>query len=158
MTTDILLKKRPTWLKTLTRIDPITYIVDPMRRAVFEHLDVPSFVNRRLNPGVTWGAWRVPTVLELAIVVGERESGVTGGRGADARPAAGGRHVPGVEHRGVSREPDEPPAGSCGCRHPVLPTHRGGGSYPEQHLYNAVHGYLDLLNATHQPIAEPDDT
>ncbi len=63
------LSNLPTWLKTLTRIDPITYIVDPMRRAVFEHLDIPSFVNQRLNPGVTWGAWRVPTVLELAIVI-----------------------------------------------------------------------------------------
>jgi hypothetical protein len=26
--------------------------------------------------------------------------------------------------------------------------HRGAGSYPEQHLWNAVHGYLDLLAAT----------
>jgi hypothetical protein len=26
--------------------------------------------------------------------------------------------------------------------------HRGGGIYPESHLWNAVHGYLDLLSAT----------
>lgn len=26
--------------------------------------------------------------------------------------------------------------------------HRGGGVYPESHLWNAVHGYLDLLAAT----------
>ena len=26
--------------------------------------------------------------------------------------------------------------------------HRGAGTYPEQHLWNAVHGYLDLLTAT----------
>jgi ABC-2 type transport system permease protein len=63
------LSNLPTWLKVLTRIDPITYAVDPMRRAVFSHLHVSSFVIRTLNPGVTWGAWRVPTILELAIVV-----------------------------------------------------------------------------------------
>jgi hypothetical protein len=26
--------------------------------------------------------------------------------------------------------------------------HRGGGSYPENHLWGAVHGYLDLLSAS----------
>ena len=64
------LSNLPGWLHVLTRIDPITYAVDPMRRAVFAHLNIPSFVQQRLNPGVTWGTWRVPTVLELVIVVG----------------------------------------------------------------------------------------
>jgi len=63
------LSNLPAWLHVLTRIDPITYAVDPMRRAVFAHLHVPAFVSHRLNPGVTWGSWHVPTVLELAIVV-----------------------------------------------------------------------------------------
>ena len=63
------LSNLPTWLHVLTRIDPITYAVDPMRRAVFAHLDIPSFVRERLNPGVTWGGWHVSTILELAIVV-----------------------------------------------------------------------------------------
>jgi ABC-2 type transport system permease protein len=63
------LSNLPTWLKVLTRIDPITYAVDPMRRAVFGHLHVSAFVSQRLNPGVTWGGWHVATVLELAIVV-----------------------------------------------------------------------------------------
>src|SRR3954469_15022139 len=31
----------PGWLRVLTRIDPLTYAVDPVRRAVFSHLDVP---------------------------------------------------------------------------------------------------------------------
>jgi ABC-2 type transport system permease protein len=39
-----------------------------MRRAVFGHLNVSPLVREALNPGVTWGAWRVPTALELAIV------------------------------------------------------------------------------------------
>jgi ABC-2 type transport system permease protein len=58
----------PSWLQALTRIDPLTYAVDPVRRAVFAHLDVPAAVTARLNPGVTWGDWRVPTWLELIIV------------------------------------------------------------------------------------------
>jgi ABC-2 type transport system permease protein len=63
------LSNLPTWLKILTRVDPITYAVDPMRRAVFAHLHVSAFVSQRLNPGVTWSGWHVATVLELAIVV-----------------------------------------------------------------------------------------
>jgi len=58
----------PTWLHVLTRIDPLTYVVDPMRRAVFGHLNVSPLVRHTLNPGVTWGTWRVPTLLELTIV------------------------------------------------------------------------------------------
>jgi ABC-2 type transport system permease protein len=58
----------PGWLQVLTRIDPLTYAVDPIRRAVFAHLDVPAAVMARLNPGVTWGGWRVPTGVELLIV------------------------------------------------------------------------------------------
>ena len=60
----------PTWLHVLTRIDPITYAVDPVRRAVFAHLNVPASTQHVLNPGVTWGSWRVPTAVELLIVAG----------------------------------------------------------------------------------------
>jgi ABC-2 type transport system permease protein len=59
----------PTWLKALTVIDPLTYGVDPMRRAVFSHLhNVSPKTMHTLNPGVHWDGWRVPTLLELAIV------------------------------------------------------------------------------------------
>src|SRR5437667_453607 len=58
----------PTWLHVLTRIDPLTYVVDPMRRAVFAHLSISPLVRHTLSPGVTWGSWHVPTPLELAIV------------------------------------------------------------------------------------------
>ena len=58
----------PGWLSVMTRLDPLTYAVDPMRRAVFAHVSTPAGVRHTLNPGVTWGAWRVPTGLELAIV------------------------------------------------------------------------------------------
>jgi ABC-2 type transport system permease protein len=58
----------PTWLHLLTRIDPMTYAVDPMRRAVFAHLDLPAGVHTALAPGLTWGSWTVPPLLELAVV------------------------------------------------------------------------------------------
>src|SRR5262249_50858752 len=49
------LSSLPIWLRVLTVIDPLTYGVDPMRRAVFEHLHKlsPATV-KLLNPGVHW--------------------------------------------------------------------------------------------------------
>jgi ABC-2 type transport system permease protein len=58
----------PAWLTVLTRIDPITYIVAPMRHAVFSHLPVSAAAIRDLSPGITWGSWAVPIGLSLAIV------------------------------------------------------------------------------------------
>jgi len=54
----------PAWLHFLTRIDPMTYAVDPMRKVVFAHLNPPIHV-----PGVTWGSWHVPILVELGIVL-----------------------------------------------------------------------------------------
>jgi ABC-2 type transport system permease protein len=59
----------PGWLSTLTRLDPLAYAVDPMRRAVFAHVHAPPLVNHRLNPGITWGSFHLPVALELGIVV-----------------------------------------------------------------------------------------
>ncbi len=64
------LSNLPTWLHVLTRVNPLTYAVDPMRRVVFEHLDVSPAVVHRLSPGVTWGSWTVPVGLELLLVLG----------------------------------------------------------------------------------------
>jgi ABC-2 type transport system permease protein len=58
----------PTWLTVLTRIDPLTYIVDPMRSAVFAHLSVSPLAVQALSPGITWFGWVVPLGLSLAIV------------------------------------------------------------------------------------------
>jgi ABC-2 type transport system permease protein len=58
----------PVWLTVLTKIDPLTYAVDAMRRAVFAHIDAPAATIARLSPGVTLNGYRVPTLLELAIV------------------------------------------------------------------------------------------
>ncbi|HLH46907.1 MAG TPA: ABC transporter permease [Acidimicrobiales bacterium] len=59
----------PAWLRILTRIDPVSYAVDPMRRVVFGHLRLPATALHVLNPGITWDGWRVPTLLELALVL-----------------------------------------------------------------------------------------
>jgi ABC-2 type transport system permease protein len=58
----------PAWLTVLTRIDPLTYIVDPMRHAVFAHLPVSPLAVKALSPGVTWDGWLVPIGLSVAIV------------------------------------------------------------------------------------------
>ncbi|HWB66138.1 MAG TPA: ABC transporter permease [Mycobacteriales bacterium] len=60
----------PTWLTVLNRVDPLTYAVDPMRRLVFSHLHLSPLARVRLDPGVTWGGWHVPTGLEVAVVAG----------------------------------------------------------------------------------------
>jgi ABC-2 type transport system permease protein len=58
----------PGWLTVLTRVDPLTYVVGPMRDAVFSHLDIPAFEQHALAPGLTWGGWLVPQWLSLGIV------------------------------------------------------------------------------------------
>jgi ABC-2 type transport system permease protein len=58
----------PVWLTVLNRIDPLTYAVDPMRRLVFNHLDISQAARSTLDPGVTWWGWHVPALLEVAIV------------------------------------------------------------------------------------------
>jgi ABC-2 type transport system permease protein len=59
----------PAWLHVLTRVNPLTYAVDPMRRAVFAHLHMPAALLQRFSPGVTWGSWTVPIPLELLLVL-----------------------------------------------------------------------------------------
>ena len=60
----------PTWLSVLNRIDPLTYAVDPMRKVVFDHLNLAPDVRARLDPGITWGGWHVPVALEIGVVAG----------------------------------------------------------------------------------------
>ena len=59
----------PGWLAFLNRIDPLAYAVDPMRRLVFGHLDLSPRALAVLDPGVTWFGWRVPGLLEAAMVL-----------------------------------------------------------------------------------------
>jgi ABC-2 type transport system permease protein len=59
----------PAWLSFLTKIDPLAYIVDPMRRVVFAHLDIPKATKAVYSPGLHWGNWRLPTGFEILIVL-----------------------------------------------------------------------------------------
>ncbi len=58
----------PAWLSVLTRIDPLTYVVGPMRHAVFSHLAVAPVFTSALSPGITWDGWLVPLWLSLGMV------------------------------------------------------------------------------------------
>jgi ABC-2 type transport system permease protein len=60
----------PTWLSILTRLNPLTYAVNPVRTAVFDRLDVSAAVRARLDPPLTWGSWPVPIWLQLLLVAG----------------------------------------------------------------------------------------
>ncbi|GAB3973819.1 hypothetical protein GCM10029978_053960 [Actinoallomurus acanthiterrae] len=59
----------PTWLGVLTRINPLTYAVDPLRHVVFSHITASPALLHRFNPGVTWFGWQVPPALEVLIVL-----------------------------------------------------------------------------------------
>jgi ABC-2 type transport system permease protein len=59
----------PTWLGVLSRLNPLTYVVDPMRRLVFDHLEISEAARRTLTPGVTWWGWRVPSLVEVGFVL-----------------------------------------------------------------------------------------
>jgi len=56
------------WLTVLTRLDPITYAVYPMREAVFSHLGISPATSAALSPAVTWFGWAVPVGLSIGIV------------------------------------------------------------------------------------------
>lgn len=62
------LNQLPAWLTVLTRLDPLTYAVDPMRSAVFSHLNLSPSAVAVLSPGVTWAGWQVPTGVSVGLV------------------------------------------------------------------------------------------
>lgn len=72
------LRSLPTWLAVLTKFDPLAYIVDPMRRAVFAHVHTTAAVRALFAGGVTWNGWTVPVGVELGLtaVIGATLLGV----------------------------------------------------------------------------------
>jgi ABC-2 type transport system permease protein len=63
------LTRLPDWLRILTRLDPLSYAVEPMRRAVIHALpDSGARQLRHLDPGITWGGWHVPSAVCIAVV------------------------------------------------------------------------------------------
>ncbi len=54
------LTRLPDWLRILTRLDPLSYAVEPMRRVVIHALPTSGAgVLNRLDPGITWSGWHV---------------------------------------------------------------------------------------------------
>ena len=60
----------PAWLAFATKINPVTYAVNPMRHVVFSHLDLSPEAARLLDPQLTWGGWAVPFALQLVVLAG----------------------------------------------------------------------------------------
>ena len=57
------LRNLPGWLAWATRLDPLTYAVDPMRRGVLALVGAPDVGT------VQWSGWTVPSILEMGIVL-----------------------------------------------------------------------------------------
>jgi ABC-2 type transport system permease protein len=60
----------PRWLDVLTTLNPLTYAVEPMRHVVFERLDLSATDQATLDPGLTWGDWQVPILVQVGVVIG----------------------------------------------------------------------------------------
>ncbi len=58
----------PAWLAFATKVNPVTYAVNPMRHVVFSHLDLSPEAARLLDPQLTWGGWAVPFALQLVVL------------------------------------------------------------------------------------------
>jgi ABC-2 type transport system permease protein len=58
----------PDWLAVLTRLNPLTYVVQPMRYFVLEHLSLSEAEQARLVPVLTWFGWEVPIGVQLLTV------------------------------------------------------------------------------------------
>ncbi|MGH3976978.1 MAG: ABC transporter permease [Pseudonocardiaceae bacterium] len=57
----------PAWLSVITRLNPLTYIVDPLRRVVLTTQDLPTTTPTRYGFGVELFGTVVPTWAELLI-------------------------------------------------------------------------------------------
>jgi len=60
----------PEWLAVLTRLNPLTYVVQPMRHMVLQHLSLTAAEQQRLLPVITWFGWEVPVGVQLLAVAG----------------------------------------------------------------------------------------
>jgi ABC-2 type transport system permease protein len=58
----------PDWLAVLTRLNPLTYVVQPMRHLTLAHLDLSAAEEARLIPVITWFGWAVPIGVQLLTV------------------------------------------------------------------------------------------
>ena len=57
----------PVWLSALTRINPLTYAVDPLRHVVFAAQNMPAAAKARFPTGVELFGTKLPMGAEIAI-------------------------------------------------------------------------------------------
>jgi len=60
--------KLPVWLGVLSKLDPLSYAVDPLRKEVFSALSIPPAIRHTFDPGLSWGSWTLPVLFELGLV------------------------------------------------------------------------------------------
>jgi ABC-2 type transport system permease protein len=60
----------PGWLSLLAEVNPLTYVVQPMRAVIFDHAGVPAEARSAFDPSIFWGGWQVPVVVQLLVVAG----------------------------------------------------------------------------------------
>lgn len=63
------LSRLPAWLTVVTHINPMTYAVEPVRAVVFDRLNMPAEARSILDPGIWWGSYQVPLLLQVALVI-----------------------------------------------------------------------------------------
>jgi ABC-2 type transport system permease protein len=62
------LKGLPTWLAVITRINPLTYAVDPLRHVVFAVQHMPATAAARFSTGVSLFGYTLPLSAEIGFV------------------------------------------------------------------------------------------
>lgn len=62
------LRNLPDWLSILTKLDPVTYGVAPLRQAILSSQGLPTFVLNQLGANVTIFGYTLTEAAELAIV------------------------------------------------------------------------------------------
>ena len=58
----------PAWLSVATKLNPVAYAVQPMREAVFSHVELSPAAAAVVNQPLTWNGWPVPVLLQLAVL------------------------------------------------------------------------------------------
>jgi ABC-2 type transport system permease protein len=60
----------PDWLAVATRLNPLTYVVQPMRSVVFDYLNVSPAALAALDPAITWFGWQLPVGVQILVAIG----------------------------------------------------------------------------------------
>ena len=62
------LKGLPSWLAVITRVNPLTYAVDPLRHVVFAVQHMPPAAAARFSTGVSLFGYTLPLAVEIGLV------------------------------------------------------------------------------------------